>query len=642
MPFADGTTMVLGADGFVGRHLVDRWRANGWKVHPVGRAAGDFTDPAVADAALKAAPRAGHILHTITKQRTGAVQYGIQGELLLENSRIHLNVLEAWRHHQPQAKLISLGSSCTYAEAPHPVAESQFGIGTTHPSVRGYAQAKKTLVLGSEAYGSQYGLRWLHCVLATLFGPRAHVEEQRSHFMAAMIDRAVRSKRAGATTFEVWGSLETVRDLLHVADQIDAIIAADAAFENTVVNCTPNAPVTIGTCAESVLRALRWPVPISSPPGSFQGTGYKSIDSSRFLRATGWQPLMTLEQAVADVLRSDYQEVSPMPMMVSRTPLRVSFFGGGTDYPEYFQRARGAVIGMAINQYVYVSMLRLSNILEYRYRVSYSRIETVADAGTILHPVVRHVLTHYRVEPGLDIGIMADLPARSGLGSSSSFTVGLLNLIFAMQGRAATKHDLASGAVFVERELLRENVGVQDQYHAAFGGLNRFDFDRDGTRISPLLMDEACQAALNGSLFLLYTGVTRLASETLEEQIERTRVGSVDRDLSHLLTLTDQAHDVLRCPDPDRMLADFGVMLHEGWETKKRLSSRVSGPAIDALYEAARDAGAVGGKLCGAGSGGFLLMLVPPEKQPGFREALRGRSIIPVGLDTSGSIIMQS
>ena len=310
MPFADEMTIVLGADGFVGRHLVRRWRANGWPVHAVGRDAGDFTDSAVVDRVFASAPRAGRILHTITKQRTGAIQYEIQGELLAENSRIHLNVLEAWRHHQPRAKLISLGSSCTYAEAPHPLDETQFGIGTPHPSVRGYAQAKKTLVVGSETYGSQYGLRWMHCVLATLVGPGAHVEDQRSHFMAAMIDRAVRSKHAGMASFEVWGNPDTVRDLLHVDDQIDAIIAADAAFENTVLNCTPNAPVTIGACAAAILRALDWNVPITHPPGSFQGAGYKSIDSTRFLQATGWRPRLTVEQGVADVLAANDQEAT--------------------------------------------------------------------------------------------------------------------------------------------------------------------------------------------------------------------------------------------------------------------------------------------------------------------------------------------
>jgi GDP-L-fucose synthase len=308
MPYADEPTIVLGSDGFVGRHVVERFRANGWPVHPIGRDAGDFTDATVVNAALSSAPRAGRIIHAITKQRTGAIQYEIQGELLTDNARIHLNVLDAWRRFQAQAKLISLGSSCTYAEAAHPLDESHFGIGPFHPSVAGYAEAKKILVVGSETFASQYRLRWLHCVLATLFGPRAHVEQHRGHFMAAMIDRAVPSKRAGAPAFEVWGNLGTVRDLMHVSDQIDAILAADAAFENTVVNCTANAPVTIGTCAQAILCTLDWDAPIVHPPGSFQGTGYKSLDSARFLRATWWKPGLTLRQGVADVLAADYQE----------------------------------------------------------------------------------------------------------------------------------------------------------------------------------------------------------------------------------------------------------------------------------------------------------------------------------------------
>lgn len=328
-------------------------------------------------------------------------------------------------------------------------------------------------------------------------------------------------------------------------------------------------------------------------------------------------------------------------MIYSRTPLRVSFFGGGTDYPDYFARGRGAVVGMAINKYIYVSILELSQVLDHRYRVSYSRIETVDDLASIEHPVVREVLRHYGIDTPMDIGIMSDLPARSGLGSSSSFTVGFLNLVNTMRGVVATKLDLARGAVFVEHDLLKENVGVQDQYHAAFGGLNRFDFEGARTRLSPVQMTGPCQAALTASLFLVYTGVTRFASATLEEQMERTRSGAADRDLSHLLTLTDQAVDVLEGDDPERMLTAFGQMLHEGWETKKRLSSRVSGPEIDALYDAARAAGAVGGKLCGAGSGGFLLMLVPPERQAKFLDAMRGSSIVPIGLDTSGSLVMR-
>lgn len=327
-------------------------------------------------------------------------------------------------------------------------------------------------------------------------------------------------------------------------------------------------------------------------------------------------------------------------LIVSRTPLRVSFFGGGTDYPEYFERAHGAVVGMAIDKYLYIAALRLPSILDYRYRISYSQIETPGEAEAIQHPVVRTLIRHFEVSDPLDLSVMTDLPARSGLGSSSSFTVGLINLLCALQKRQITKLDLARTAVFVERELLAENVGVQDQYHAAFGGLNRFDFDGSRARISPVQMSGPCLAALTGSLFLVYTGLSRFASETLVEQMERTRSGAVDRDLSHLLALTDQAVDTLEGDDPARMLADFGVMLHEGWETKKRLSAMVSNPAIDALYDAARVAGALGGKLCGAGSGGFLLLLVPPDRQRRFRERMADSVVIPVGLDTIGSTIL--
>ena len=329
-------------------------------------------------------------------------------------------------------------------------------------------------------------------------------------------------------------------------------------------------------------------------------------------------------------------------LIVSRTPLRVSFFGGGTDYPEYFSRGRGAVVGMAIDKYVYISALRLTAVLDYRYKLSYSKVEMVTALEDIQHPVVREVIRHAGLTDSLDMSIMADLPARSGLGSSSSFTVGFLNLVAALQKRQMTKVDLARQAVFVEREMLRENVGVQDQYHAAFGGLNRFDFVGTRTRITPVQMTAPCQAALTSSLFLLYTGVTRFASDTLDEQMARTRSGASDANLSHLLTLTEQAVDVLECEDPEAMLRDFGAMLHEGWQTKKRLSSKVSSPAIDALYDAALAAGALGGKLCGAGSGGFLLMLVPLQRQVAFMAALPDVNIVGIGLDTLGSTILTS
>jgi GDP-L-fucose synthase len=306
MHYADTPTIVLGADGFVGQHLVATWRTCGWPVHPVGRDAGDFTNPAVVDAVLRNAPKAGRILHAVTKQRTGAIQYAMQGELLHDNARIHLNVLEGWRRHQPAAKLITLGSSCIYPESSRPIPETAFRSGPPHPSVRGYALAKEILVTGCETYRSQYGLHWLHCVLATLYGPGAHTEPQRSHFMAALIARAAAARTSGADNFEVWGSPDTVRDLLYVSDQIDAVIAADAAFEDSIVHCTGNAPVTIGACAEAIMRALDWNVPIVHPPDSFQGAGYKSLDSSRFLAATGWQPQVPLADGVRRVLAADF------------------------------------------------------------------------------------------------------------------------------------------------------------------------------------------------------------------------------------------------------------------------------------------------------------------------------------------------
>lgn len=329
-------------------------------------------------------------------------------------------------------------------------------------------------------------------------------------------------------------------------------------------------------------------------------------------------------------------------LLTSRTPLRVSFFGGGTDYPEYFERYPGAVVGMAINKYIYVSALKLGNLIDYRYRVSYSRLETVGEIDEIQHPVVKSVFGQYGVTESLDVSVMADLPARSGLGSSSTFTVGLINLVAALKRLSLTRLDLGRAAIRIERDMLKENVGVQDQLHAAFGGLNRFDFLGQRIRISPVQMHGDCQERLMSSLVLVYTGVQRFASETVNEQIKATKEDKVDRELKHLIALTDQAVDVLEGGDPERMLADFGAMLHEGWETKKKLSSKVTSPVIDALYERARDGGALGGKLCGAGGGGFLLMLVPNEKLNAFTAALKGYSVIPITLDPHGSVIVNA
>lgn len=328
-------------------------------------------------------------------------------------------------------------------------------------------------------------------------------------------------------------------------------------------------------------------------------------------------------------------------LFLSRTPLRVSFFGGGTDYPEYFSRHRGAVVGMAINKYVHIAAVRLVNILDYKYRLSYSRIETVDQPQQIEHPVVREALKYYTVKDALDINIFADLPARTGLGSSSSFTVGFVNLLHALKGKTLTKLDLSRQATFVERELLQERVGVQDQLHASFGGINRFDFHDGRTHIRPIQMTNVCQEALTGSMFLVYTGLSRFASETLQQQMASTKEGKLDGELEHLLVLADQCVDVLEGEDPERMVRDFGAMMHDGWMTKKKLSPQVSNSRIDDIYEQCRGAGAIGGKLCGAGSGGFLLVVVPPGERLKFSETISGDRVVPIDVDTQGSIILQ-
>jgi GDP-L-fucose synthase len=306
MPSPADVAIVLGADGFIGCNLVRYFAERGRPVHPIGRAAGDLADRDTTQRLFAAAPRAARIYHLATRQRTGPVQYGIQGELLAINARIHLNVLEAWREHQPQAKLISAGSSCFYPELATPIAETAFQSGKLHPSVRGYGLAKQLIAEGCAVYGQQYGLSWLHCPLATVYGPHDHTEPDRAHFMAALIARAVAGFRASGDRFEVWGSPDNVRDLLYVDDQIEAVLAADAAFTDTIVNVAANQPVTIGAVATAIRDGLGWRAEIVYPEGSFSGAAFKSIDAGQFLAATGWRPRFALADGIRAVLAADY------------------------------------------------------------------------------------------------------------------------------------------------------------------------------------------------------------------------------------------------------------------------------------------------------------------------------------------------
>lgn len=300
------TTLILGADGFLGSNFLRYFKERGWPVMAVGRSAGDLSDWTAIEQVFRTAPPVERIIHLVTRQRTGQVQYGIQGSLLSINARVHLNVLDAWRRFQPQARLLSTGSSCAYPEIDTPIPESAFQTGPLHQSVRGYGLAKQILAIGSDAYAAEYGLSYLHCILATVYGPHDHKEADRTHFMTAMIHRAVAERRAGKNAFTVWGAPDTVRDLLYVDDQIAAVLAAEQHFSNTLVNCTGNRPVTVGEAAEAIVVALDWSARVTYPSGTFRGTARKTLDSSRFLDATGWHPKIDLNTGIRRVLSADY------------------------------------------------------------------------------------------------------------------------------------------------------------------------------------------------------------------------------------------------------------------------------------------------------------------------------------------------
>ncbi len=298
MSAAPDLNLIVGASGFLGRNLQAWFDRHGAAYATIGRDAGDLRDRDTVMRLFAASPPASRILHVATFQRTGTRQYEIPAELFNTNLRIHLNVLEAWARHQPQAKLISTGSSCAYPEDPQPIPETLFQGGRLHDSVRAYGLAKQALAVGSEVYATQHGFKWLHCILATMFGPFDHLEADRSHFIGGMLARAVREQREGRREFTVWGSPDTIRECLYVDDQIEALLAADRGFDNTIVNCAANLPVAIDDVARGILRALDWDAEIVYPEGTFRGTPAKTLDSSRFLLATGWRPRIGLDEGL--------------------------------------------------------------------------------------------------------------------------------------------------------------------------------------------------------------------------------------------------------------------------------------------------------------------------------------------------------
>jgi D-glycero-alpha-D-manno-heptose-7-phosphate kinase len=324
-------------------------------------------------------------------------------------------------------------------------------------------------------------------------------------------------------------------------------------------------------------------------------------------------------------------------MIVSRTPFRISLFGGGTDYPAWFCEHGGAVIGTAINKYCYISVRRLPPFFEHRSRIVYSQVELVREISEIQHPSVRGILSDLNVKDGLEIHHDADLPARSGLGSSSSFTVGLLNALHALDSRMITKRELAREAMRIEQDVLNENVGCQDQLWAAYGGLNRIEFLPDRTFVvSPLILPPGRREELSQSLMLFFTGFSRFASDFAEEQIKN--VGNRRAQLRAMRAMVDSAANIL--VDKNASIRELGELLHESWRLKRELADSVSNTQLDEMYDAGRAAGAIGGKLLGAGGGGFMVFIVEPEKRESVRERLKNLIHTSVGIDNEGSKIV--
>jgi D-glycero-alpha-D-manno-heptose-7-phosphate kinase len=324
-------------------------------------------------------------------------------------------------------------------------------------------------------------------------------------------------------------------------------------------------------------------------------------------------------------------------MVITSTPLRISFFGGGTDYPLWYREHGGAVLSTTIDKSCFITCRWLPPFFEYHSRVSYTKVENVSANTVIQHPSVRGCLQYLGINEGVEIHHIGDLPARAGLGTSSAFTVGLLHGLYALRNQMRDKHSLAMEAIKVEQEILEETVGAQDQVSAAYGGFNRINFGTDGSvDVNRILISGDRLAELEGNLALYFTGFSRIASEIAQEQLRQTP--NKTQELNTMRGLVDEAEAIVT--NPNRPIGDFGRLLHESWSIKRTLTQRITNPAIDEIYDAGRSAGALGGKLLGAGGGGFMLFFVPPERREALRIRLKNLLCIPFKFSTRGSHVV--
>lgn len=323
-------------------------------------------------------------------------------------------------------------------------------------------------------------------------------------------------------------------------------------------------------------------------------------------------------------------------MIITRTPFRISFFGGGTDYPSWYLKYGGNVLSTSINKYCYISCRYLPPFFEHRTRVVYSKIENCGNLEEIQHPAVRETMRFLEIDRGLEVHHDGDLPARSGMGSSSSFTVGLLHALYALSGVMVSKHQLAKESIHIEQNLIRETVGSQDQVMAAYGGLNHIIFNTTGEiTVRPVILTKERLEELSSHLMLFYTGIKRTASD-----IAKTYVEDIESKGENLITMNEMVQEAITILCGSRCICNFGELLHKTWMLKKNLSPQISNGVVDQLYEKARAHGAIGGKITGAGGGGFLLLFVPHSAQKRVKNALKDLINVPFAFESSGSQII--
>ena len=323
-------------------------------------------------------------------------------------------------------------------------------------------------------------------------------------------------------------------------------------------------------------------------------------------------------------------------MIISKTPYRISFFGGGSDYPNWYINNGGRVLSTTINKYVYISCRYLPPFFDHKYRIVWSRLETVKKINQINHKAVREMLKYLKIKNGLEIHYDGDLPSRSGMGSSSVFVVGLMNLLYNFAGKKIKNKLLAEKSIYFEQKILNEAVGSQDQIAATYGGFNKIVFKKGGKfNVHPISSSKNLVTKLNRNLLLIYTGITRNAHEIAKSYIGKLKKSKSSHILK-ILNFVDDAEEILK----NGHLHDFGKLLHESWIEKKNLSTHITNQNIDEIYDLGIRKGAVGGKLLGAGGGGFLLFYVPYYRQKYFLKSFKKMTVIPFKFNNEGSEIM--